>query len=96
MFPAFEFTDEARSYMNVWSRTTFRGQTKNCYFCKVCGTRIYHHCPGAKLLTVKAGCLEDLSKEMMDKAVHIWAKRAITPIPDRAEQYNEEPPDDMP
>ena len=46
------------------------------------------------MFTIKAGCLEALSKEMMDKAVHIWVKRAITPVPEGAEQYDEEPPGD--
>jgi hypothetical protein len=80
--------------MHVWSRTTFKGLEKNCYFCKVCGTRIYHQCPGQKFYTVKAGCLEGLTKEMMGKAVHIWTKRAVTPIPEGAESYEEEPPGD--
>lgn len=79
--------------MSVWTRVTFRGREKNCYFCKKCGSRIYHHCPGQELFTVKAGCLEGLNKEMLDNATHIWAKRAITPIPEGAKQYDEEPPD---
>jgi len=98
IFPAFDFSDESRDNMAVWSRTTFRNRQKDCYFCKTCGSRIYHHCPGQKLFTVKAGCLEGLTKEMMDKGVHIWTKRSITPIPSDAEAYEEEPPgpDDEP
>ena len=80
--------------MKVWSRTTFRTQIKNCYFCNTCGSRLYHHCPGQKAFTVKAGCLEGLTKEMMDKGVHIWTRRAITPIPPGATAFDEEPDED--
>jgi hypothetical protein len=74
MFPAFDFPPEVRNYIAVWSRKTSQGRTKNCYFCRICGSRLYHHCPGQSEYTVKAGCLEDLTKEMMDGAVHIWTK----------------------
>lgn len=42
------------------------------------------------MITLK-GCVEGMTKEMMDGAVHIWAKRAIVPIPEGAEQWPEEP-----
>lgn len=43
-------------------------------------------------MTFKA-CVDGLTREMMDKAIHIWAKRAITPIPVGAERWEEEPDD---
>lgn len=43
-------------------------------------------------MTLKA-CVEGLTREMMDRAVHIWAKRAIVPIPEQAERWEEEPDD---
>ena len=46
----------------------------------------------AKMLSVKAGCLEGLNREMMRKAVHIWTKSAVIDIPEGVEQYEEEPP----
>ncbi len=45
-----------------------------------------------KMLSVKAGCLDGLSKEMMRKAVHIWTRSAVVDIPEGAERYEEEPP----
>lgn len=45
-----------------------------------------------KMLSVKAGCLERLSKEMMRKAKHIWTSSAVIDVPQDAEQYEEEPP----
>lgn len=80
--------------MKIWSRTTPQGRIKNCYFCNTCGSRILHHCPGQKHYTIKAGCLEGLTKEMLDRGIHIWTKRAVTPIPEGAEAFEEEPPDD--
>jgi hypothetical protein len=92
IFPAFTFPPSSQANIAVWTRTTAQNREKNCYFCRNCGTRIYHHCPEQTLFTVKAGCLEGLNREMMDQAVHIWARRAITPIPEGMERYEEEPP----
>lgn len=46
----------------------------------------------AKTLSVKAGCLDGLSKEMLRSGIHIWTKSAVINIPEGAEQYEEEPP----
>jgi hypothetical protein len=76
MFPAkgVHFETASKEHMTYWARTTFNGQEKQCWFCKVCGTRLYHHCPGAENYTIKAGALLGLTREMLDKATHIWAK----------------------
>lgn len=58
------------------------------YFCKTCGSRLIHT-DGKNRCFVKAGCLEGLTKEMLDKAAHLWTKRAVVPIPPNAEQYEE-------
>lgn len=92
MFDAFEFPQEARNNMKTYSRTTFEGREKKCMFCQHCGSRIVHYVEGQPLFTLKA-CVEGLTKQMMNQAVHIWAKRAITPIPDGAEVWQEEPED---
>ena len=63
--------------MTKWTRVTSDGRNKDCWFCRVCGSRLYHHCPGQELLTVKAGALVDLSEEMLSKGVHIWAKVSL-------------------
>ncbi|KMU80277.1 hypothetical protein CISG_08384 [Coccidioides immitis RMSCC 3703] len=46
---------------------------------------------GDRTLSVKAGCLIGLSKELMKDAVHIWCKEAVTEIPDGVERFEEEP-----
>lgn len=39
-------------------------------------------------VSIKGGCIQGLS---WDGAVHIWTKRAVVPIPEDAEQWEEEP-----
>ena len=48
---------------------------------------------GGSSVTVKGGCLEALTKEMLDGATHIWCKRAVTVVPEGVERCEEEPPD---
>lgn len=60
------------------SRPTASGHTVNCYFCRVCGTRVIHSTPGKSVVSVKGGCIEGLD---WAKAKHIWVKRAMVPIP---------------
>ena len=33
------------------------------------------------MVSVKAGCLEALSKELLSNAVHIWTQHAVVDIP---------------
>lgn len=46
----------------------------------------------ADAVSVKSGCLDGITKEMMRSAVHIWTRSAIVDIPDGAEAYEGEPP----
>lgn len=92
MFPMFDFPPSARENIQVWTRTTFQGREKKCLFCKTCGSRIAHMIDGQPYMTLK-GCVDGLTRDMLDGAVHIWVKRAITPIPPGAEQWDEEPDD---
>lgn len=41
-------------------------------------------------MTLK-GCVEGLTREMMDGAAHIWVKRAIVEVPSGAEVWEGEP-----
>jgi len=90
IFPAFEFLPETRQHLKTYTRVTFEGREKKCLFCENCGSRIVHYIEGQPNFTLKA-CVEGLTKEMMDKAVHIWVKRAIVPVPEGAETWEEEP-----
>lgn len=46
----------------------------------------------ATSVSVKSGCLDGITKEMMRTAKHIWTKSAIVDIPKEAEAYEGEPP----
>jgi len=46
----------------------------------------------AKAVSVKSGCLEGITKDMMRGAVHIWTKEAVVDVPGDVEAYEEEPP----
>lgn len=95
IFPYFEIKPPYEGAIGVYSRPNPNGRTVG-YFCTNCGSRLIHvNCasdgqPG-KLLSVKAGCLDGLTKEMMRTAVHIWTKSAVIDIPDGVEAYEEEP-----
>ncbi|KAM0592994.1 hypothetical protein ACHAP6_001542 [Verticillium nonalfalfae] len=58
-----------------------------CYFCRTCGTRLLHTTPSKNVVSVKGGCLEGLD---WTKAIHIWTKSAMVPIPEGSESHSEE------
>ncbi|KAH0837647.1 hypothetical protein FOPE_05246 [Fonsecaea pedrosoi] len=81
----------------VYARPNPHGRTEG-HFCTACGSRLVHVAVSSsstsqpRTLSVKAGCLDGLSKEMMRRAVHIWTRSAVVDIPEDAVQYAEEPP----
>lgn len=95
-FPAFKLPSSDPSAIAVYSRPNSIGKT-NGYFCTTCGSRLIHeHVDStgkpADTVSVKAGCLDGITKEMMRSAVHIWTSLAIVDIPADAEAYEEGPP----
>ena len=101
IFPYFDIQRFAPNphAIGVYSRPNPTGRTEG-YFCTRCGSRLVHVSVGvskgeekvAKMLSVKAGCLEGLDKETMRKAIHIWTRSAVIDVPEGVEQYDEEPP----
>jgi hypothetical protein len=79
--------------IGTFTRRTLQGRQLECLFCLSCGSRLIHRTRGENSLSVKGGCLEALSREMMSKAVHIWCKEAVMEIPPGAECWEEEPED---
>ena len=75
-----------------WSRPTASGGITHCFFCPLCGSRLYHlGAAAADEVFVKGGSLDvppDLSA-----AVHIWTARRMPglAIPPGATQYAGEP-----
>lgn len=48
-----------------------------------------HRCEGERIMSIKGGCLYELS---LKGAAHIWCKEAIGDIPPQAESHEEWPP----
>lgn len=88
-FPAFALSEENKKNLGVWTRPTDAGNTSDCYFCKNCGVRLIHAKRGGDSVSVKGGLVKGLD---WTKAVHIWTKRAVVPIPEGAKQFEGEPP----
>lgn len=100
LFPNFDLPTEAGPHVTYFARRTGSGQNLDCYFCKDCGARLVHRVVGSKTCTVKGGCLEGLSREMLadtGNVVHIWTKSAVVEVPTRFQRFagesDEEPSD---
>ncbi|KAL1879341.1 hypothetical protein VTK73DRAFT_7178 [Phialemonium thermophilum] len=83
IFPTFSIPNT--DLLSCYSRPTTSGDTLYCYFCKVCGTRLVHMSPGKNVCSVKGGCLDGLD---WNKAIHLWTKSAMVPIPEDAESHS--------
>lgn len=96
IFPSFEIPAPFAGAIATYSRPNSSGQTHG-YFCTKCGARLLHQSVSkdgtpAPSVSVKSGCLDGITKEMMRGAKHIWTKSAIVNIPEDAEVYESEPP----
>lgn len=60
--------------MQVYRRPTDVGTHTDCWFCKTCGTRLYHQSTGAAdWMTIKGGTLD--RSDLLILVGHIWVKR---------------------
>ncbi|EGR48219.1 uncharacterized protein TRIREDRAFT_62475 [Trichoderma reesei QM6a] len=84
IFPHFKLPET--DFLNCYARPTASGETLYCYFCRNCGTRLIHMTPSKNVLSVKGGCIEGLD---WTKAIHIWTKSAMVPIPEGSEAHSE-------
>ncbi|EHK19183.1 uncharacterized protein TRIVIDRAFT_49365 [Trichoderma virens Gv29-8] len=84
IFPHFKLPETEN--LSCYARPTASGQTLYCYFCRNCGTRLIHMTPSKNVLSVKGGCIEGLD---WTKAIHIWTKSAMVPIPEGSEAHSE-------
>ena len=80
--------------LRVFTRPTKSGRTLDCYFCRVCGSRVYHRGRDADgvegpTLNVKGGLVEGLDTE---GAVHIWTRHAVVAVPEGSVRGDESPP----
>ncbi|KAL2017669.1 hypothetical protein VTK56DRAFT_1883 [Thermocarpiscus australiensis] len=85
IFPKFPLPDA--DLLSCYTRPTSTGLTLYCYFCKRCGTRLIHSTPGKNVVSVRGRCIEGLD---WSKAIHLWTKSAMVPIPEGSETYSED------
>lgn len=85
IFPKFELPEDSK--LSCYSRLTASGQVMLCYFCKGCGARLIHTTAGKNVVSIKAGCIEGVD---WSKAIHLWTKSAMVPIPEGCETHSED------
>lgn len=76
----------------LWTRRADSGRHVHCFFCLVCGSRLWHEREGiAGTVSVKAGSLD--APVDFSTAIHIWTSRKLPgmTIPEGAVQFPEEP-----
>ena len=83
-FPSFDLAtalkpSSSASSIKCYTRRTFEGKDKKCYFCVSCGSRLMHVNEGGQSCSVKGGCIEGLRSEWLAKAKHIWVQDAVVP-----------------
>lgn len=93
MFPAFNIDTTGEEHLRVWTRHTQTGKLMRCFFCGNCGSRLMHSREGVASVSIRGGCLRDLSEEMLAGATHIWVKNAVVTIPAGAQTLDGEPSD---
>lgn len=75
-----------------WTRRADSGRHVRCFFCPVCGTRLWHEREGvADSLSIKAGSLDEPVD--FSAAIHIWTSRKVRglDISEAAVQFPGEP-----
>ncbi len=60
--------------LTAYERATDSGSRTNCWFCSVCGTRVYHQSARtADVVTLKGGTLDDAAG--LKPVAHLWVSR---------------------
>lgn len=78
--------------MTPYQRPTDSGSHTNCWFCSVCGSRLYHQSArSSEVVTLKGGTLDDPSG--LEPVAHLWVKRkqSWVLLPETVERYDEQP-----
>jgi len=80
--------------MNVYRRPTDSGANTDCWFCKICGSRLYHQGDReTDWVTLKGGTLD--RSDLIKPSAHIWVKRKQpwVILPPEAITHDAQPPD---
>ncbi|KAF6811568.1 glutathione-dependent formaldehyde-activating enzyme [Colletotrichum plurivorum] len=90
----FPLPDDLMSKLQIWTRPTKTGGEMDRYLCRTCGTRLFHRVRNSEgiaksTVSIKGGAIVGLN---LRKGKHIWTSKAVIPIPEGAERWNESPP----
>jgi hypothetical protein len=89
----FPLAPDLEAKLTRWSRPTESGNTMHCWFCKTCGSRMFHRLADNEgnfraTVSVKGGVIKGLD---LSAAKHIYTSTAVVPIPGDAESYEGAP-----
>ncbi|KAK1974856.1 glutathione-dependent formaldehyde-activating enzyme [Colletotrichum cereale] len=97
IFPAdglFPLGQGLKSKLQMWTRPTKGGGHMDCYFCRICGSRVFHRAHDKngtpkETVSIKGGLIAGID---MDQVKHIWTSSAVVRIPEGAQRWDESPP----
>lgn len=90
----FPLPEAVSENLATWERPSESSNgIREALFCKICGVRIVHRTRLSDgsfkdVAMLKAGCVEGLD---WSKAVHIFCRTAVVPIPEGAERWEDMP-----
>jgi hypothetical protein len=82
----------ARGDLRHWTKTADSGRKTVCFFCPMCGTRIYHAPErDPSIVNVKAGTLDDTAD--LWPSAHLWvqSRQRWLVLPEGAECFETQP-----
>ena len=96
IYPAeglFPLSNKLKPKLALYTREANSGRTMDCYFCCLCGNRLFHRlraCDGQPLpnISIKGGCIDRLD---WTGGKHIYVCSAVLDIPAEWEQYQTMP-----
>ncbi|TEA12218.1 hypothetical protein C8034_v006254 [Colletotrichum sidae] len=98
IFPAeglFPLSDDLREKLQVWTRPTKTGGQMDCYFCRNCGSRVFHRARKndgtlKPTISIKGGMIVGLK---IRNPKHIWTESAVMTIPEGEDAWPQSPPE---
>ncbi|KAK7909035.1 hypothetical protein PG985_014913 [Apiospora marii] len=97
IYPAaglFPLSPELEAQLGCYERPTDKGGTMRCWFCRDCGSRLFHRIVAPDgtprwTVSIKGGCIEGLD---WAGGKHIYTRSAVVDLPEGAERYETLPP----
>lgn len=97
IYPAsglFPLSPELETKLGCYVRPTDTGGTMRCWFCRECGSRMFHRVISPDgtprwTVSIKGGCIEGSD---WAGGQHIYTRSAVVELPEGAERYETMPP----